>query len=151
MGSRGGVRRGSSVTLTVPALPGETFTGTVVRCGRAALPDSGQFEVEFDIDPDPRVLPGFAATASIPLQGSRPVRSVSRDAVFTRHGTARLFAVATRDGGEFAEERTIVVRSIPGHPGMVDVLSGVEPGTRVVVRGRIGLTTGDPLHAKTQR
>lgn len=139
------VRAGARISFTVPAVRGESFTGTVVRRGTAALTGSGQFEVEFDVDHDPRVLPGMVATASIPLSGTRPVRALSRDAVFMRHGTPRAFVVVERDGRHYAEERTIVIRAITADPGMVDVLSGIESGTDVVVRGRIGLVSGDPL------
>ena len=135
----------ATVSIEVPAWPDTRFPGKVVRRGSAALPGTGQFEVEIDIDPDPRLLPGFIATVAIPVKGSRAARLVPRDAVFRRHGTWRLFAVA-KDGDTLrAAERTVRVRSVPGRPDLMDITSGVDLGTRVVVRGRLGLVDRDLL------
>lgn len=139
------VKPGTAVWIEVPAWPDARFAGKVVRRGSAALPGTGQFEVEVDVDTDARLLPGFVATVGIPLDGSRARRLVPRDAVFQRHGTWRLFAVAEDDGTQRAKEHAVHVRTVPGHPELVDITDGVDSGTRIVVRGRIGLVDGDPL------
>lgn len=140
-----GVAPGSRVWLEVPAWPDVRFNGTVLRRGSAALPGSGQFEVEIEVDTDEKLLPGFVATVGIPVKGTEPRRLVPRDAVFQRHGTWRLFTVREDDGTPRAEERTVRIRSVPGRPDLADITHGVEAGTTVVVRGRLGLVDGDPL------
>lgn len=140
-----GVEPGAAVWIEVPAWPDTRFPGKVIRRGSAALPGTGQFEVEIDVDADARLLPGFIATVGIPLKGTRARRLIPRDAVFQRHGTWRLFAVMEDDGTARARERTVRVQSVPGHPELVDLTAGVDTGTRIIVRGRIGIVDGDPL------
>jgi len=135
----------ASVGLSVPAWPGARFTGKVLRQGTAALQRSGQFEVEVEIAPDSRLRPGFVATVELPVEDLQRITAAPRDATFIRHGTIRIFAVVDKGERLVAEERTITTRRVPGRPDLADILTGVEPGERIVVRGRLGLVSGNTV------
>ncbi|MAG58195.1 MAG: hypothetical protein CMJ83_18060 [Planctomycetes bacterium] len=139
------VKLGGKAELTVPAWPGETFTGKVIRLGQAALTGSGQFEVEVDIDADSRLRPGFVGTIELPVKDTVRIMAVPRDAAFQRHGTWRVFVVTGATNDHRVEERTVTIRRVPNRPDLVDVLRGAKPGEHVVVRGRLGLVNGDAV------
>ncbi len=81
-----------------------------------------------------RLLPGTSATAVIGLAGSRDALLIPRDALLTYpDGSHSVFIVRdAANGGHIALQRRVKI----GRGGtQVEILEGLQPGERVVVRG----------------
>jgi multidrug efflux pump subunit AcrA (membrane-fusion protein) len=89
------------------------------------------------------VLPGTSATAVIGLPGSQKALVIPRDALLPYpDGSHSVFVVRDGAGGTTAVERAVKL----GRGGaQVEVLEGIEPGDRVVVRGNERLRNGQAV------
>jgi RND family efflux transporter MFP subunit len=92
---------------------------------------------------DVPLLPGASATAVIKLQGSRPALAAPRDALLRYpDGTHTVFVIEQRNGQTVARERRVEVgRSAE----QVEILHGLSPGERIVVRGNETLRDGQAV------
>lgn len=92
---------------------------------------------------DVPLLPGASATAVIKLQGSRPALAAPRDALLRYpDGTHTVFVIEQRNGKTIARERRVEV----GRTGeQVEILDGLSPGERIVVRGNESLRDGQAV------
>ena len=73
------VKPGSPVALTVDAVPGGSFTGTVTAVGPQADPESGQFPVEIEVvNPEGHPLKGGMVARCEIVDGSTTRRPSSR-------------------------------------------------------------------------
>lgn len=131
---------GRPVTVTFEALPDLERTGAVRTIGLEADLKSRTFPVEVELDnADRRLRPGMLARASVALQHFRNQVLVPRYAILEREQGPVVFVA--RDG--IAEERPIKVGA--GADGEVQVLSGLEPGEKLVVTGFQKLIPGEPI------
>jgi membrane fusion protein (multidrug efflux system) len=122
-----GVAPGARVSVSVPALPAETFEGTVDRVAEAAPEGRHLFEVEILIDNPSGARPGMSARARIVSASFDSalvlpvVATVERNGVpvvyVVENGTARELSAqgATRDGDQLilpadGQSRELVVR-----------------------------------------
>lgn len=113
---------------------------------RALVPEENPltrtWPVRFTPDLDPARL-GLASNQSVtvyvPLSEAREVVSVHKDAVIERQGTPLVFVV----DGDAASVRTVELGEAIG--GRFEVLSGLEPGDLVVVRGNERLKDGQKV------
>lgn len=89
---------------------------------------------------DVPLLPGASATAVIKLQGSRPALAAPKDALLRYpDGTHTVFVIEQQNGQTVARERRVEV----GRSGeQVEILEGLSPGERIVVRGNESLRDG---------
>ena len=113
---------------------------------RALVPEENPLTrtraVRFTPDLDPARL-GLASNQSVtvyvPLSEAREVVSVHKDAVIERQGTPLVFVV----DGDAASVRAVELGEAIG--GRFEVLSGLEPGDLVVVRGNERLKDGQKV------
>jgi RND family efflux transporter MFP subunit len=137
----GNVTRNQTVSLQVPAYPGETFAGKVstVSPGIDQKSRTASVRIQPD-DQSGKLRPGMLAQVSI-VTGMQPdALLVPREALLgtpTSNGQATL---VTLDGGRAA--RTSVRLGIVGDQ-MVQVTSGIVDGQIVAVGGVNGLNDGD--------
>jgi HlyD family secretion protein len=121
------VRQGHRADVTLEALPGRKFSGTVVEIGASALPVTGtsaarEFRVVVRLDnPDPGLRPGLTCDADIVTTERTNVLTVPLQSVVLR----------TVDG----KERTGVFAVIDGAARFVAVTSGVIGGLDIEVNG----------------
>jgi HlyD family secretion protein len=129
---------GQPATVTLEALTGRTFPGTVVEIGASALPVTGttaaarEFKVVVRLDqPDAGLRPGLTCDAEIVTSERRDVLTVPLQSVVLR-----------QDGQERAQSGVFVVsdgqaRFSPVTPGVIGGLdievSGVDEGAAIVV------------------
>ncbi len=131
------IQIGQLCLVTVASLPRESFPGRVLSRNLAADPVSKSFRVEIEIEnPELRIKPGvFADVAVETMKRSEvlllPLKALlAGDQVFLYdRGTARKTAVKT---GERNRD-------------YVEVLSGLDPGTRVLVSGNFDLRDGSAV------
>lgn len=130
-------RRGQEARVRVDALPEAAWTGVVDFVAYKAHPATRTFEVKVRVDnPESRIRPGMISRVAL-------VRRTIPDAVM-----APLFSLVDK-GGErliFVEEegvaraRTVEIGVITGD--RVQILQGLEPGERLIVKGQTEVEEG---------
>jgi membrane fusion protein (multidrug efflux system) len=121
---------GRPVTIKVDALPGESFTGKIVRLGAVLDEVSRTLDVEAEIaNPDGRLRPGMLARMEVPRQTLEDAILVPLEAVVDL-GEERALFVA-EDG--VARRRIVELGPVIGD--RVVILSGVAAGEPVIVQG----------------
>jgi RND family efflux transporter MFP subunit len=91
------VRSGETVTLTLDAFPGQTFTGTIVRNSNSIDLTSRTLNVEVDVDnPTGRLLPGAYAFVHLKVPAAAEAVTIPTNAMLFRAEGLRVAIV--RDG-----------------------------------------------------
>jgi Cu(I)/Ag(I) efflux system membrane fusion protein len=142
-----GIEAGTPVTVTVSALPGETFRGTV----EAVLPDvdpttrTQQTRIVLQ-NPKHELAPGmFAEVAITGAAGAAhplvPVEALISDGIDTR-------VIEALGHGDFKPVRVRTGRSANG---MTEILAGLHGGERVVTSGQFLIDSEASLSGALQR
>lgn len=133
------VKKGDSVSLTVDALPGETFTGKVERLYPTIDPATHTFKAEVVVPNTNRVLrPGMYARVRVNF-GSRRSIIVPDQALVKQEGTGTRFIFVLKADNTVSYLPVTVGR----HMGQeYEILSGLEEGATVVVKGQALLRDG---------
>jgi Cu(I)/Ag(I) efflux system membrane fusion protein len=130
---------GQTVTLTVEAFPGETFTGRVAFIEPTVDAERRTARVRVEVDnADARLSPGMFAEAIVSAirPGGAPLTIPTTAPLFTGRRSVVYIEVATDDGVAY-EPRT--VRLGPRLGDSYPVVSGLSEGDRVVSRGAFAL------------
>ena len=133
------VKKGDSVSVTVDALPGETFTGKVERLYPTIDPATHTFKAEVVVPNTSRVLrPGMYARVRVNF-GSRRSIIVPDQALVKQEGTGTRFIFVLKADNTVSYLPVTVGR----HMGQeYEILSGLEEGATVVVKGQALLRDG---------
>ncbi len=133
------IHKGDKVTLTVDALPGETFTGKVERLYPTIDPATHTFKAEVTVpNADKRLRPGMYARVTVNF-GTRDSVVVPDKALVKQEGTGTRFLFVLKDDG--------TVSYIPVQTGRhigteYEIIDGLEAGQKVVVKGQAALRDG---------
>jgi len=137
----GNVWKGQSVSLTVPAFPGQTFSGTVSNVAPGVDPKTRTSVVRVQPQDDAgKLKPGMLASVSIVTATQSDALLVPREAVLgtpAANGTATLI---TLDGGH--AQRTTVQLGLVNNTS-VQISNGLADGQVVAVANANGLNNGD--------
>jgi len=147
------VEPGQAVEVEVDAYQGEVFAGTVLRVGAASDAETRKFPIEVEVPNEAgRLLPGMVATVTLEFAEAGERMLIPRDATIDEFGLHSVFVVeAPQAGGNaIAKRRRIEVRPLPFRPAELEVLSGLEPGSRVVVSGTRQLRDGDAVRLRPE-
>lgn len=127
------MRTSTTARVTFPALPGQSFSGTITRIGSRVDPTSRTIDVRIEVDNPSGVLrPGMSASASVPIGDSNEtVVAVPMEAI-QRHPQGWCVFIPGEEEGHF-EMRTVGRGRDLG--GEVEIISGLRAGERVVVEG----------------
>lgn len=124
------LERGDGVTVTFPALPGVEAEGRVIALGSRVDPALRTVELRVQLDPIPGgVRTGTLATLHLPAGVRQEGILLPAEAVQRLEGEPHVFLEEAP--GRF---RAVPVEVLTGNQGRV-LISGVEPGSRVVTRG----------------
>lgn len=136
-----GVASGTKVNFTVPAAPGEQFTGVVRRISHALDAKTRTMPVELDVDnSSKRLAPGMFPELSWPARRPRPSLFVPSAAVATT--TERTFVIRVREGQvEWVDVKRGVAMNQPGGD-LVEVFGDLAPGDQIAARGTDELRPG---------
>ncbi len=86
------VKTGAPVRVTVDAVPGKVFNGTVEYVGMMGKDESGvtQFQVTINVEGGPELRPGMQANAHIEGGSAQSVLLVPLEAIFEEDGQAKV-------------------------------------------------------------
>jgi RND family efflux transporter MFP subunit len=140
--SVGLVKVGQQVSLQVDAYPNRAFTGTVRFVSPSLRADQRALTVEALVpNPTGELKPGFFATAHIEQPEKAQALLIDRRAIREVGKTNRVFVLT----GDTVQERIVTL----GQPAekLVEVVSGVSAGDRVVIGGST-LTDGAKVNVR---
>lgn len=122
------VRTGQTVTVSVEAYAGRTFTGTISRINPSVEQQTRSFEVEALIENhDGALKPGFFVKASIPSDNVANAIFVPQEALIYVYGVYKVFVV---EGG-MLKEREVKIGERSGEE--VEILEGINEGDRIAL------------------
>ena len=121
------VRLDQSVPVALDAFANETMTGKVVQIVPAADPASRSFVVKVELPVDERLRSGLFGRAQF-AHGQRQAILISRTAVLDRGQLQGVYVVGA---DQVANLRYVTLGNAAG--AQVEVLSGLQPGDRVVL------------------
>lgn len=126
------LRTGSTASVTFPALPGRTFTGAVSLVGRQVDAVSRTIPVRVEVENTEGVLrPGMSAAAWVRLGAAGgTVVAVPAASLQRLEDEWRVFI--PKGDGKFEMRSVGRGRDLGGE---IEIVSGLEPGERVVVDG----------------
>lgn len=129
----GAVRVGSTVAATTPAHPGATFEGRVADIDSRVNTQSRTVRVRAIIpNADGRLKPGMLMSVEA-RSNPREALGAPEIALMERADGSYLFAIEDRDGQPTA--KLVFVRTGARSGGLVEIVSGVASGGRIVVEG----------------
>lgn len=132
------VKKGDKVTVTADAFPGKTFTGSVVRLYPVMDPATHTFNVEVQIRNENRELrPGMYARVTVKFGDNNSI-VLPDAAVVKQQGSGQRF-VYILEGDKVQLKEITLGRHFDDK---YEILSGVEDGQKVVVKGQTALKSG---------
>lgn len=138
-----GTQPGQMIAFTVPAYPGETFSGKVARLGRALDVKTRTMPVELDVpNPAGKLSPGMFAEVAWTMRRRQPSLFVPPSAVATT--TERTFVVRIRNG----QTEWVDVKRGAAMKQLVEVFGDLHAGDQVAVRGTDELRAGTRVTAR---
>jgi RND family efflux transporter MFP subunit len=143
----GAMKVGQSATVTLPALPKVQAEGTLRVINATVDPASRTYMARITVQ-NPKGVLHLGMFAEARIQGDHPERMllVPYDAIVKDpQGAALVFEF--RPGENRVVARRVVLGALEGR--LVQVQSGVEPGTQLVVAGQHYLRDGAPAQLET--
>ena len=134
---RNDLRTGQKAYIYLASKPGDKYEGKVERVSLSANAESRSFTVYVTADnPDNYLQPGVSVETEIVVTSRNESVAVHRDALIKERG--KVFVFIANDRAIKTEVRTGMESG-----SMVEVLSGLNTGDRVVVNGQNLLADGD--------
>ena len=138
-----GIMPGRAMSFTVPAYPGQTFSGTVARIAQAVDVRTRTMAVELDVmNRDGRLTPGTFCQVQWPVH--RPALSLLVPGGSIGSTTDRTFVLRVRNGKtEWVDVRT----GLASGP-LTEVFGDLSPGDQIAVRGTDEIKPGTEVRVK---
>ncbi len=135
------INKGQPASMTVSAYPGRSFMGRVSVVNQTADPMTKKFHVEVTADnPELLLRPNTFGEIAIEVSSHEDALVVPQNAILENK---YVFVV---DEGNTVRRQEVSVGLENTH--MVEILSGVQLGDRVVVEGSYGLDNGTKIEIK---
>jgi membrane fusion protein (multidrug efflux system) len=139
------VALGQQVDVRVAPWPDEVFSAVVRFIGPRVDPQTHTLLVRAAVDnADRRLRPGFFAAVDLGVASRKAVALIPEEAVLQRADGA----VAFRVGADLRVER-LLIETGEHRDGLVEIVAGLAPGDRIVVRGHYALTNGAQVQPRT--
>ena len=135
---------GAELTMTLDALPGQTFSGRVKAVDARVSAESRNVTLRAEVpNPGHKMLPGMFAKVTVNAGAPREVTTLPRTAiVYSLYGDT-VFVVNPAGPGLIAERRFVRLGQARGE--RVEITEGVKAGERVVTAGQIKLVANAPV------
>ncbi|REJ77078.1 MAG: efflux RND transporter periplasmic adaptor subunit [Acidobacteria bacterium] len=137
---------GQEAKLRVEAFPGQDFTARVLRINPVIDATSGTVRVTLSVDGRGRLRPGMFASVFLEIERHEDALVIPRRALVLESLGDAVYTVGEGD--------TVTRRNVRlgfTEDTLVEVLSGLEPGDRVVVVGQDALTNGVQVEVRRER
>jgi multidrug efflux pump subunit AcrA (membrane-fusion protein) len=122
---------GQSASISLPDVQGESFSGRVVNLGQQFDATTRQMQIRIELrNTGGRLRPQMLARAELPVDEKKTALLVPQDAIQQVNGQDAVFVRSSPDH--------FVMRPIQAGEtaqGMVQILSGIQPGDQVVTHG----------------
>lgn len=139
------LREGAEVELEIDALPGEKVAAKIAALIPVSDPDARTFTLRvLPTRDDIPITPGMSARVLVNLDTGRRDVAVSRDALI-RYPDGRVTVWVLKEDGDTVSVTERRVEIGLAFDGLVQVLSGLKEGERVVVRGNESLREGQTV------
>ena len=133
------VKKGDKVSLTVDALPGSSFTGTVVRLHPTMDAATHTFNVEVQVRNEKRELrPGMYARVTVNFGENQSV-VIPDSAVVKMQGSGVRSVYVLESDGTVSLRNVTLGRHLDGR---YEILEGLEEGETIVIKGQSALKSG---------
>ncbi len=138
-----GISSGTKMPFTVPAYPGETFTGTVARIAQSIDVKTRTMAVEMDVqNGNGHLTPGSFCQVQWPVRRRGPSLLVPVASVAST--TGRTFVIRVRDGKtEWVDVKT----GLNAGP-LIEVFGDLRSGDEIAARGTDELRAGTAVNTK---
>ncbi len=138
--SAAAVRTGQTMTLTIDAFPGRTFTGKVARIGPSLNESTRALTIEAEVtNPNNVLRPGMFAKSQLITQQNAPAVMVPQRAVINAAGLAKVFVI---ENGH-AVERIVKTGATDGD--LIEITDGVKDGDLVATSNTDKLQQGSAV------
>jgi membrane fusion protein, multidrug efflux system len=139
----GGIVKGARVPFTVPAYPGEPFSGVVSLIAHDLDEKTRSMAVELDVrNPDLRLSPGMYPEVQWPVRRPQPSLLVPPTSIVTT--TERTFVIRVNDG----VARWVNVGRGARVGDLIEVFGSLKDGDLVVRRGTDEIREGAKVNAQ---
>jgi RND family efflux transporter MFP subunit len=139
-----GVAKGTAVSFTVPAHPGQSFRGTVARVSQTLDTRTRSMAVELDVtNTGGQLSPGMYADVDWPVRMTRSSLLVPASSIVTT--TERVFVIRVREG---KAEWVNVTRGTMVN-GLVEVFGNLRAGDEIVERASDEIREGTTVTPAT--
>jgi RND family efflux transporter MFP subunit len=135
------IRSGKTVKVRIDALPGREISGRVSQIVPAADVRTHSFVVKIDIPGEKGLITGMYGKALFST-GTRKALLVPRKAVVDMSGISGVYIVGAGDRASFQ-----TVQLGEARDGLVEVLTGLKAGDRVVADNTLGRIEGRKIEA----
>ena len=133
------VKKGDKVSLTVDAIPGKQYSGTVIRLYPVMDPATHTFSAEVQVRNENRELrPGMYARVTVNFGDNQSV-------VIPDSGIVKMQGAGTRSVYVLNDDSTVTMKNVEigrHFDGKYEILSGLEAGEKVVIKGQSALKSG---------
>jgi len=125
------VHVGQSVTITLDALPGETFTGTVANISAEGANEGGnsKFTVDISVAKSENMLAGMTAHVRLVLRTEESVTGIPVAALTDKGTETIVYTGYDEESGEFTNPQPVITGLSDG--GFVQILSGLTEGQTI--------------------
>ncbi|WP_166240328.1 efflux RND transporter periplasmic adaptor subunit [Paenibacillus turpanensis] len=125
---------------------GESFTGKVIYVSPTANLQTKTYELELQTDNSQgKLKPGMRVQLQLSAAAAAPSMVVPEDAVLRDKDESYVFVLK----GEQAEKRMVVTGRLTA--GKQEIVSGLESGETIIVRGHLRLADGDRVSVEGQQ
>jgi RND family efflux transporter MFP subunit len=134
------VKAGLPVTVTVDSLPGQSFTGRIMRISPLLDPQTRNGIVEIEIpNPSGAIKGEMFARVALDLGGSRETTLLPRDALVYRGDQPGVYVIESEKAKFIALETGLT------QADKVEIIKGLKAGDTVITRGSNLLKDGDRI------
>jgi multidrug efflux system membrane fusion protein len=140
----GTIKAGQTAQISFREFPDKTFPGQVVRTTSALDPGSRTLLTEVQIsNRDYQLLPGMYATVDFGVQSTDPPARIPAAALIIDASGPQVAVVTSEQKVHY--QKVVIGRD---YGGEVDIVSGLEPGTMIIVNVADGLEEGAQVKAQ---